>query len=120
MQPLRQPDCAPTRRHQIRREAMSRQVWKFPIGTVTVVSVPSTAKVTLVALDPATGQPAIWLEVDQDLPKVQRMFGLFGTGHSIEGNGGFPSPLHVGSVVQAPFVWHVYELRDHATSDQPA
>lgn len=99
---------------------MSRQVWKFPIGSMTVVSVPFTANVTLVALDPATEQPAIWLEVDHNLPKVERIFGIFGTGHSIEGNGGFPSPLHVGSVVQAPVVWHVYELRDHAAAEQPA
>jgi hypothetical protein len=90
---------------------MSRQVWKFPLGTMAVLSAPASAKVVLVALDSATDQPAIWLEVDQDLPKVERIFGIYGTGHSIEGNGGFPSPLHVGSVVQAPFVWHVYELR---------
>jgi hypothetical protein len=90
---------------------MSRQVWKFPLGTMAVLSAPASAKVVLVALDPATDQPAIWLEVDQDLPKVERIFGIYGTGHSIEGNGGFPSPLHVGSVVQPPFVWHIYELR---------
>jgi len=98
---------------------MSRQVWKFPLGTMSIVNVPLTARVVLVALDPATEQPAIWLEVDQSAPKVDRAFGIFGTGHPIEGDGGFPSPLHVGSVVQGRFVWHVYELRDATNHQDP-
>ena len=94
---------------------MSRAVWKFPLGTLAIVSVPATAVPVLVALDPATGQPGIWLEIDLDAPKVERTFGIFGTGHTIEGNGGYPSPLHVGSVVQGLYVWHVYELRAATT-----
>lgn len=97
---------------------MSRQVWKFPLGTMSIVNVPAAAKVVLVALDPATEQPSIWLEVDQDAPKVDRAFGIFGTGHPINGDGGYPTPLHVGSVVQGRFVWHVYELRDAARAHQ--
>lgn len=38
-----------------------------------------------------------------DLPPLQVRFCLYGTGHAIQ-----PSMQHAGTIVQWPFVWHVY------------
>jgi hypothetical protein len=88
-----------------------RTVWKFPLQQITEIEVPGSANVNLVALDPATGDPALWMELDPSLARVRRKFAIYGTGHEIAGNGGYPSPIHVGSVVHGTFVWHVYEVR---------
>lgn len=91
----------------------NRTVWKFPLSLdgPTVILVPSTALVILAALDPLTGAPAIWLELDPESPRKERRFVIYGTGHPIEGDGGYPSDLHVGSAIDGQFVWHIYERR---------
>lgn len=92
---------------------MSRVVWKFPIaiGPVTTISIPRSAQVRLAALDPASGDPAIWVELDPEAAREDRRFVIYGTGHEIEGDGGYPYDLHVGSVIHGAFVWHIYEKR---------
>lgn len=60
-------------------------------------------KVALVALDPQTGEPAIWIEQYPDAQEKRPVrFFIVGTGHDV------PAGDHVGSVVQGQFVWHVY------------
>lgn len=86
-----------------------RTVWKFPLQPVTTIKVPATARVVLVAIDPATSDPALWIELDPADEKVSRTFAIYGTGHAIEGVFGQPMPVHVGSVIHGSFVWHVYE-----------
>lgn len=91
-----------------------RTIWKFPIaiGEDTTIEVPKMASIRLAGLDPATGQPAIWVELDPARKRTERRFRIYGTGHEIEGDdGGFPQPLHIGSVIQGPFVWHIFEIR---------
>lgn len=92
---------------------MSRAVWKFPIvvGVITTIEVPRIAQIRPAALDPATGEPAIWVELDPNAERVPRRFRIYGTGHEIEGDGGFPYPIHVGSLIQGAFVWHIFEER---------
>jgi len=88
---------------------MSRVIWKFPIDLVatTTISVPKYALIRLVALDPATGKPAIWVELDQDEEFVPRRFSIHATGQTIAA----PDMLHVGSVIDGLFVRHIFELR---------
>ena len=90
-----------------------RVIWKFLIGFsgITVVEAPALANVVLAALDPATGGPAIWIELDPDAPSVERRFLIMATGQPIDGDGGYPSDLHVGSMIDRDFVWHIYERR---------
>lgn len=89
-----------------------RAVWKFVIGIgVTTIKVSQFGAVVLTGLDPATGDLAIWIENDPDAIQVERRFTVYGTGHEIAGDGGFPYDLHVGSVIDGEFVWHVYERR---------
>lgn len=91
-----------------------RTIWKFPIaiGPKTTISVPANARVVLTAIDPASGGPAIWMELNPNARFVDRRFIVHGTGGEIEGDGGYPSPLHVGSVIDRAFVWHIFEERD--------
>lgn len=92
-----------------------RTIWKFPIaiGAVTKIEVPAIAPIRMAGLDPATGEPAIWVELDTDAPRVERRFVVHGTGHEIPGtDGGYPQPIHVGSLIQGPFVWHIFEERN--------
>lgn len=85
---------------------MSRTIWKFPLSNAGVNSIPlpERASVRLVDLDPMTGIPTIWVELDDSDPKRVRRFLVHGTGHRIE-----PDEVHVGSVIQGSFVWHVFE-----------
>jgi hypothetical protein len=90
-----------------------RSVWKFPlsIGDITTINVATQTLPCLVGLDPASGGPAIWLEVEPDGEPRERRFVIYGTGHPIEGDGGYPYDLHIGSLIQNAFVWHIYERR---------
>lgn len=92
---------------------MNRVIWKFPIplGELVTISLPAATQVRLTGLDPATGEVTIWVELDPDAARVDRRFLVYGTGHPIKGDGGYPWDIHVGSVIADPFVWHVYEKR---------
>jgi len=86
-----------------------RTVWKFPLDVSdrpTTVKVPHLAKPVHVGLDPATGQPAVWIELYDDQPKAEREYKVHGTGHPTDDSG-----THVGAVIQGIFVWHGYERR---------
>jgi len=92
---------------------VSRVVWKFPIaiGPITTISIPSSDEdhphkplAVLAGLDPATGGPALWIELDPDAPRVDRHFVVRGTGHPID-----EDEIHVGSLIDRNFVWHIYE-----------
>lgn len=85
-----------------------KTVWKFPLQVtkLTVVEAPADAPVRLAALDPASGAPAVWLEVDTEAPRVERRFRIHGTGHEVD-----EDEQHVGSMADRSFVWHVYERR---------
>ncbi len=91
---------------------MGRVVWKFPleIGEVNSITV-SAGMVVLTGIDPASGKPAIWVEHRLGGLQDERRFVVYGTGHTIPGIGGYPDDLHVGSVIDGSFVWHIYERR---------
>lgn len=91
----------------------NRVIWKFPMpqGGWNAINIPRDAQVRLVGLDPATGQPTVWVELDPEAVPIMRTFKVYGTGEPIAGDGGFPTDIHVGSVIAAPFVWHIYEVR---------
>lgn len=84
-----------------------RTIWKFPLSVtkVTAISVPADAPIRLAAIDPASGGPAIWIELDEEAPRIERRFWIYGTGHDID----VDSLVHVGSMVDRTFVWHVFE-----------
>ena len=85
-----------------------KKIFKYllPIkdGPVTL-TLPAGSKVVHVGLDPAD-RLSLWAEfdVDSEVANEIRTFEVVGTGHLIDG-----SLAHLGSVVDKPFVWHVYE-----------
>lgn len=46
----------------------------------------------------------IWFETDDSRPIVTRHFFIVGTGYEVKENSN-----HVGSCIDGPWVWHVYE-----------
>lgn len=95
-----------------------RKVYKFPLDITsrTPVMASILAPVVLVDIDPATGNPAIWLEADwQAEPQIERSFFVIGTGWEIA-----PDLKHHGSTIdRADFVWHVYERRRRGQGISP-
>lgn len=83
-------------------------VWKFPLrwGEVSV-SMPRHAKVVLVGKDPASDYPALWAVVDPEAERETRTFAVVGTGHAVP-----ESSYHLGSLIELPFVWHVFETSE--------
>lgn len=85
-----------------------RKVYKFPLDITsrTPIRASILAPVVLVDIDPATGNPAVWLEADwQAEPQIERSFFVIGTGWEIA-----PDLKHHGSAIdRAGFVWHIYE-----------
>jgi hypothetical protein len=88
-----------------------RQIWKFPVEIADDVTIimPRGAEVLYVG-EQAAGL-AIWALVDPDESLEERMFHIFGTGHSI------PSIIegrdHIATVPMRDgvFVWHVFDLQ---------
>lgn len=85
-------------------------IWKFVFELEKSVKLeaklPIGSRVRFVGLDPATGNPAIWVHVKQhDAVKEEKTFVIYGTGHRINA---FTD--YVGSVIQGQFVWHIFEV----------
>ncbi len=67
------------------------------------VALPEGALVVFVGSQ-LTGVVNFWIEFTPDEKTYQRTFVLYGTGHDIPTNNHY-----VGSVLDPPFVWHLYE-----------
>jgi hypothetical protein len=89
-----------------------KAVWKYVLRVDTrrpvVVIDRETANPIHVGVDPASGAPAIWVEVDTSEPEgspFKHRFELFATGEPITVSG-----PHVGSVILTDLglVFHVY------------
>ena len=79
-----------------------RTIHKYPLGDGGVQGDMLTGKVVHVGHDPA-GQACIWVDGPDDEARWRR-FQLRGTGHQVGDNW-----THVGTFVEGPFTWHVYE-----------
>lgn len=82
-----------------------RTVFKYALhAQVVEIELPTDGIVRLVAVDPATQQPTLWVEHDLSGATERRTFLVVGTGMGVE-----PDTVHIGSVINEPFVWHIYE-----------
>lgn len=88
-----------------------RTVWKQRIdlyGGPSKIDLPEGARLVHLAAEPTNRDVALmWFEVDTDAPKRPRYFAVCGTGYPIPDSG-----VHVGTVIVAPFVWHVYQMSE--------
>jgi len=84
-----------------------RTVWKYVLGddmdralNVTL----SAPRIVFVGLDPASDRPAVWIEhIEDGTANVAVALTAIGTGWVTPDHSS-----HVGSVIQGPFVWHIY------------
>jgi hypothetical protein len=60
---------------------------------------------TVVQVGIQHGLYCIWATVDTDAPVEERFFVVVGTGSELTNN-----MVHVGTVFENPFVWHIMEL----------
>ena len=67
------------------------------------IELPGSAKVVFVGSQ-LVGVVNFWVELDPEVVKHKRIFVLHGTGHDIPDNHDY-----IGSVLDSPFVWHLYE-----------
>lgn len=83
-----------------------KTIWKFPFIAAAgeKLVIPERHKVLHVGLDPS-GAMCLWAEVDPDSAMCQFEYVVKGTGHRLVGTEGME---FIGTVLQAPFVWHVY------------
>ena len=73
------------------------------IGEPQEVDLPRDA--VIVHVDVQDRVITMWAQVDPKASPETRRFAVLGTGHPIP-----PGAQHRGSMLQPPYVWHVYEL----------
>ena len=82
-------------------------IWKAELGLKRgqKVSMPKGARVLSCGLQ--YGVPCIWFLCNSSNETEKREFSVYGTGHEFELS---DSMTFIGTVLQPPFVWHVYEV----------
>lgn len=88
---------------------MTRNIWKYPMPMpgIREVDYDWPAGATITAVQIQDEQIVAWAEVpatDDPLPSESRRFQTFGTGQQVP-----DGAIHLGTVQDGPFVWHVYE-----------
>lgn len=93
-----------------------RTIWKFEVPLVggATFDLPAHAIVRYVGADPM-GALCFWAEFEQDEGgHSRRRFEFVGTGGVVPplrgGRDAAGGGVYLGTVVQAPFVWHLYEV----------
>jgi hypothetical protein len=81
-----------------------KRVWKFHVRHSQLIEMPVGAEIIYCANQPGLG-PHLWVLVDPDAPREYRSLHVVGTGHPVPEGG-----KHVGSWIDDPFVWHVFEV----------
>lgn len=82
-----------------------KTIWKFTTHVDDTVHVPAPQGASWLHVEregPAT--LTLWAVVDPDAPPVRHQLHVRGTGHPL----GEVGP-HIGTVLDPPFVWHVFE-----------
>lgn len=84
-----------------------RTVWKYlvPYPGGPLVPLPEGAAVVGTGQDPETGEPAIWVDLDQSRPIHMRQIVAFSTGGQIPDNA-----VSLGLASCGPFRWHIFEV----------
>lgn len=91
---------------------MSEVIWKYELPSpVTSILVPKTACVRHVGIDPASGNPAVWIQLDQTMPKVARTMRIHATGEPIDEGCTYHGTAYMPTSVGV-LIWHVFERRD--------
>lgn len=85
-----------------------KTIWKYNFDITPskqIRMMPAGARLLSVA--DQHGLLAMWALVDTEAAQVERWFVVAGTGHPLID---IPSEGYVGSVIDGPYVWHLFEL----------
>jgi hypothetical protein len=84
-----------------------KTIWKYTVsGAVTEVLMPADAQILSIQMQEA--RICMWALVDPERPKVSRTFRTRGTGWVIGSDETLGT--HLGTVIDGPFVWHIFEV----------
>lgn len=88
--------------------ATNNNVWKFPLAKTVYneIQMPVGAKVLHVGMQRST--ITLWAAVDTDAQVCTREFMTQGTGQ--EKNPRIHDAIHLGTVFDGGYVWHVFEV----------
>ena len=81
-------------------------IWKYPLTQAFSQDISKGARIVHAGKDPR-GESCLWAEIDPDADTEMRHFRVIGTGHIVPENA-----EHVGSYIDGPFMWHVYEVTE--------
>ena|GEM_PF-465736 len=82
-----------------------KRIYKYPIKIEhkQMIRLPAICQTIHAGLDPK-GDPCVWALVDPECPMHDQEIQIYGTGHPVEEI----YLHHIGSFVQAIFMWHVF------------
>ena len=82
-------------------------IWKYEIPIADSFSLEMPAGATILCVQTQEGEPCLWALVDESAEKVQRLFALYSTGHTINDIG---RTQYLGTFQRPPLVWHLFEI----------
>lgn len=90
-----------------------KTVWKFPFTLQDNVTIRMPAQARILHAEVQGETPCLWALVDPGGPADIRHFRIIGTGHPIP-DVDMEQLSFVTTFQQAPFVWHLFEVRNGA------
>ena len=84
-----------------------RTIHKYTIARTGMSQIPVRRGAQLLDVQIQNDAMCIWAEVDTDADYEERAFLVFGTGWEMP----MVTMVHIATVQDGPFVWHVYEVK---------
>lgn len=84
-----------------------KTIYKYTLDKTDRQEIPIPFEALILSVKVQNGRICVWAEVDTDNDNIPWTFWVVGTGNPIPDDcvvGG----NHIGSVLDGPFVWHVY------------
>ena len=87
---------------------VANRIWKFPLTLNDEAEVEMPEGSEVISVDNQGGTICLWAICSPAMPTDIRRFAIVGTGNPM------PTKLKkfIGTVIQHPFVWHVFEMKD--------
>lgn len=82
-------------------------IWKYELEVLDIQFIDVPIGGTILSVANQSDRVMLWAMVNPTNPKEKRRIEIYGTGHNIE-----PTPADrtfIGTVLVAPYVWHVFE-----------
>lgn len=86
-----------------------RRIWKYQVTHVTDRDMRDRVKISMpdgrvVHVGMQDRWLCIWVDIDDRMETLERTFTVRGTGYQLG-----PGEIHLGTVFDGPYVWHVFE-----------